>query len=543
MPPRTRTQSSGATSTRSTRSGASRRSGESADTSSSVDFSASTRASSVSASAGNSYGTSPTPTEFVPLAPTTTPVDMLSSAGALSSSLDALYAPTATYVNLVHMEQMAQYLQAPETQQSLDTLLSVVKVKEKGGSESHENGDGDDNDDDTPDYHTALDELDYLEGLFKKLRFSYKEQLTKETVVRRILELELPLLSAADIDRIVQSTEAERQLLRQVKSEGREQGAAAERLIRDLAAERRYISMAESEATQLPDRVLRLRHRLARMKLALRAELDAIDRVSLGGAAAPAASTIASHPCTTCGHSFYSEAFHQLHQAMHAVQKGSSRQDASASNTSNLVDFGDEAAAAAATSATAMQRCHGCAQMVPALFVASAPPKGESHKAFHARIQKATADAHQKLAASSNSSSAAAHAMLAQAPPGSGGGGLDMALQGETEEAVKQLKRSEADLAALEKRVRSEAERQAAIEGEMTQSLQHLRESVGSIRLEMARIEQEADRMVQYIEEGRTYLGRSLQEQTDLFDVLLLGDDNDGVADDEDEDEDEEMQD
>ncbi|CAK7235696.1 hypothetical protein SBRCBS47491_009383 [Sporothrix bragantina] len=530
MPPRARTQSSDATSTRSTRSGASRRSGESAD-SSSVDFSASTRASSVSDSAGNSYGTSPTPTEFAPLVPTTTPVDMLSTAGAYSS-LDALYAPTATYVNLVHMEQMAQYLQAPETQQSLDTLLSVVKVKgEFGGDE-----DGNDSNE-TPDYHTALDELDYLEGLFKKLRFSYKEQLTKETVVRRILELELPLLSAADIDRIVQSTEAERQLLRQIKSEGREQGAAAERLIRDLAAERRYVSMAENEATQLPDRVLRLRHRLARMKLALRAELDAIDRVSSGGGAPPA-STTASHPCTTCGRSFYSEVFHQLHQAMHTVQNNNKEVDDKASN---LVDFGDEAAAAAAASATTMVKCHGCTQMVPAMFLDSAPPKGESHKAFHARITKATAEARQKLAAAaaaSSDSSSSAHAMLVQAP----GGGLDMALHGETEEAVKQLKRSEADLAALEKRVRSEAERQAAIEGEMTQSLQHLRESVGSIRLEMARIEQEADRMVQYIEEGRTYLGRSLQEQTDLFDVLLLGDDHDGVEDD-DEDEDEEMQD
>ncbi|CAK7214618.1 hypothetical protein SEUCBS140593_002242 [Sporothrix eucalyptigena] len=522
MPPRTRTQSSGATSTRSTRSGTSRRSGESAETSS-IDLGASTRASSVSASAStsanNSYGSSPTPTEFAPLVPTTTPVDM--SMGGAFASLDALYAPTATYVNLVHMEQMAQYLQAPETQQSLDQLLAVVKEKT-----------GDDDEEPAPDYHTALDELDYLEGLFKKLRFSYKEQLTKETVVRRILELELPLLSAADIDRIVQSTEAERQQLRQIKSEGREQGAAAERLIRGLAAERRYVTMAESETLHLPDRVLRLRHRLARMKLALRAELDAIDRVSSGGAPA---STSSSHPCTTCGRSFYSEAFHQLHQAMHTVQSTNNNKEGDKS--SNLVDFGDEAAAVAATSATAMRRCHGCTQMVPAIFLDNAPPKGESHKAFHARIQKATAEAHQKLAATTSSdSSSSAHAMLAQQP----GADLDMALHGETEEAVRQLKRSEADLAALEKRVRSEAERQAAIEGEMTQSLQHLRESVGSIRLEMARIEQEADRMVQYIEEGQTYLGRSLQEQTDLFDVLLLGDDN---AEEDDDDEDEEMQD
>ncbi|KIH87479.1 zinc finger transcription factor [Sporothrix brasiliensis 5110] len=544
MPPRTRTQSSGAMSARSTRSGSSRRSGGSTDASS-VDLGASTRASSVSVSAStsgsasgfNSYGSSPTPTEGAPLVPTTTPVDMglAFGSGYGGASLDALYAPTATYVNLVHMDQMAQYLQAPETQQSLDTLLAVVKVR------TGKNGDNDNDDDNTPDYHTALDELDYLEGLFKKLRFSYKEQLTKETVVRRILELELPLLTAADIDRIVQSTEAERQRLRQIKSNGREQGAAAERLVRDLAAEQRYLAMAEAETIRLPDRVLRLRHRLARLKLALRAELDAIDRASSGGGGGggggrtvpPAAS---SYPCTTCGRSFYSEAFHQLHQAMHSLEKG---QSASENETNSLVDFGDEAAAAAATSATAMRRCHGCSQMVPALFLDSAPPKGESHKAFHARIQKATAEAHQQLAAASTTSaSTSSYALVTDTGNGSR---LDLTPHAETEEAVRQLQRSEADLAALEKRVRAEAERQAAIEGEMTQSLQHLRESVGSIRLEMARIEQEADRMVQYIEEGRTYLGRSLQEQTDLFDVLLLGD-NDEEADD-DGDSDEEMQD
>ncbi|KJR89597.1 uncharacterized protein SPSK_06207 [Sporothrix schenckii 1099-18] len=540
MPPRTRTQSSGATSARSTRSGASRRSGESTDASS-VDLSASTRASSVSVSASasgsasgfNSYGSSPTPTEGAPLVPTTTPVDMglAFGSGSGGASLDALYAPTATYVNLVHMDQMAQYLQAPETQQSLDTLLAVVKVR-TGKNDDND----DDDDDDTPDYHTALDELDYLEGLFKKLRFSYKEQLTKETVVRRILELELPLLTAADIDRIVQSTEAERQRLRQIKSNGREQGAAAERLVRDLAAEQRYLEMAEAETIRLPDRVLRLRHRLARLKLALRAELDAIDRVSSGGGgggrtAPPAAF---SYPCTTCGRSFYSEAFHQLHQAMHGLEKGPS---ASKNEATDVVDFGDEAAAAAATSATAMRRCHGCSQMVPALFLDSAPPKGESHKAFHVRIQKATAEAHQQLAAASTTSaSTPGHAIVTDTGNGSR---LDLTPQAETEEAVRQLQRSEADLAALEKRVRAEAERQTAIEGEMTQSLQHLRESVGSIRLEMARIEQEADRMVQYIEEGRTYLGRSLQEQTDLFDVLLLGENDE----DDDGDSDEEMQD
>ncbi|KAL1896308.1 hypothetical protein Sste5346_004691 [Sporothrix stenoceras] len=530
MPPRTRTQSSGATSARSTRSsGTSRRPSGGADSStdaSSVDLSASTRASSVSVSASasgfNSYGSSPTPTEGAPLVPTTTPVDMGLAFGSNSTSIDSLYGPTATYVNLVHMDQMAQYLQAPETQQSLDTLLGVVKMKQdKSGNEN--------DDDETPDYHTALDELDYLEGLFKKLRFSYKEQLTKETVVRRILELELPLLSAADIDRIVQSTEAERQQLRQIKSEGREQGAAAERLIRELAAEKRYLATAEAEAVHLPDRVLRLRHRLARLKLALRAELDAIDQVSSGG---NAASTSTNHPCTTCGRSFYSEAFHQLHQAMHSVQSGKGGEEKGGSS----LDFGDDAAAAAAASATAMRRCHGCTQMVPALFLDSAPPKGESHKAFHARIQKATAEAHQKLAAAAASTStSSSHALMTEGARGS----LDLTPQAETEEAVRQLQRSEADLAVLEKRVRAEAERQAVIEGEMTQSLQHLRESVGSIRLEMARIEQEADRMVQYIEEGRTYLGRSLQEQTDLFDVLLLGDDND----DDDEDSDEEMQD
>lgn len=478
---------------------------------------------SASASGFNSYGSSPTPTEGAPLVPTTTPVDMGLAFGSSATSLDALYGPTATYVNLVHMDQMAQYLQAPETQQSLETLLGVVKMKQQSGEEE---GDGD-----TPDYHTALDELDYLEGLFKKLRFSYKEQLTKETVVRRILELELPLLSPADIDRIVQSTEAERQQLRQIKSEGREQGAAAERLIRHLAAEKRYLATAEAETVHLPDRVLRLRHRLARLKLALRAELDAIDRVS-GGSSAPSSSTT-SHPCSTCGRSFYSEAFHQLHQAMHSVQASKASEQGDSQGGSSL-DFGDDAAAAAAASATAMRRCHGCTQLVPALFLDSVPPKGESHKAFHARIQKATAEAHQKLAATA-STSTSSHALAT-------GEGLDLAPQAETEEAVRQLQRSEADLAALEKRVRAEAERQAAIEGEMTQSLQHLRESVGSIRLEMARIEQEADRMVQYIEEGRTYLGRSLQEQTDLFDVLLLGDDNDD-DDDDDEDSDEEMQD
>ena len=476
---------------------------------------------------------------------------MLGTAGgaSLSSTLDALYAPTATYVNLVHMEQMAQYLQAPETQQSLDALLSVVKVGGAGntsdGGNGNGGGDGGDNDgSDTPDYHTALDELDYLEGLFKKLRFSYKEQLTKETVVRRILELELPLLSAADIDRIVQSTEAERQHLRQIKSAGREQGAAAERLIRDLAAERQYVAMAESEAAQLPDRVLRLRHRLARMKLALRAELDAIDRVS-SGSGSSAASTSSSYLCTTCGRSFYSAAFHQLHQAMHTLQsrsKGGKTEDEADGAASVVVDFGDEAAAAEAAAATTLRQCRGCSQMVPAQFLDSAPPKGESHSAFHARIQRAMAEAHQKLAAAAGATETSANAVLG------GLGGLDMALQGETEEAVKQLRRSEADLAALEKRVRAAAAQQAAIEGEMTQSLQHLRESVGSIRLEMARIEQEADRMVQYIEEGRTYLGRTLQEQTDLFDVLLLGDNGDEGKDDdndddedEDEDEDEEM--
>lgn len=536
MPPRTRTQSSGATSARSTRSGVSRCSGDSTDASS-VSVSAST-------SGFNSYGSSPTPTEGAPLVPTTTPVDMSLAFGSSATSLDALYAPTATYVNLVHMDQMAQYLQAPETQQSLDTLLAVVKMR--AGDSGNGNNNNDDSDDPTPDYHTALDELDYLEGLFKKLRFSYKEQLTKETVVRRILELELPLLSAADIDRIVQSTEAERQQLRQIKSEGREQGAAAERLIRDLAAERRYLAMAEGEAIHLPDRVLRLRHRLARLKLALRAELDAIDRVSSGGSStvAPAAS---NYPCTTCGRSFCSEAFHQLHQAMHSVQSNKEEGQIDQKNNT-LVDFGDEAAAAAATSATAMRRCHGCSQMVPALFLDSAPSKGESHKAFHTRIQKATAEAHQKLAAAAAStspastSSSAPALMSQQQQLGGGGSSWDLAPQAETEEAVRQLQRSEADLAALEKRVRVEAERQAAIEGEMTQSLQHLRESVGSIRLEMARIEQEADRMVQYIEEGRTYLGRSLQEQTDLFDVLLLGDDNDD-DDDDGGDSDEEMQD
>lgn len=428
------------------------------------------------------------------------------------------------------MEQMAQYLQAPETQQSLDTLLSVVKMREKAGEDIDVNG----VDVDIPDYHTVLDELNYLEGLFKKLRFSYKEQLTKETVVRRILELELPLLSATDIDRIVQSTELERQQWRQTKSEGHEQAAAAERMMRDLAAERLYVMKAEKESAQLPDRILRLRHRLARMKLALRSELDAIDRVSSGAGdtRASPATTATSHLCDRCGRSFYSEAFHQLHQAMHAVQddKGSERD---VQQTLDLVDFGNGTSAAAVTSAAAMRRCYGCTQMVPVLFLDSAPPKGESHSAFHTRIQKANNEAHQKLAATTATSAPdapfTAHAML---------GDLDMSLHGETEETIRKLRRSEADLAALEKRMRSEAERQAAIEGEMAQSLQHLRESVSSIRLEMLRIEQEADRMVQYMEEGRTNLGRSLQEQTDLFDVLLLTNNDDDADDDDDDDDD-----
>ena len=519
MAPRTRTQSSGAASARSARSVTSRRSGVSTD--SSAELSASTRASSFSASNGGIY--SPTLTEGgIVMAPPTTPedpLDMINGARSLNASLDALYAPTASYVNMVHMDQMAQYFQTTETQQSIDTLLSLVKSKADAFSGGAGGGAGPDE----PDYHTALDELDYLEGLFKKLRFSYKEQLTKETVVRRILELELPLLSAADIDHIVRDTEAERQQLRQIKAEGQAQGAAAEKLIRDLATERAYVAMAEAETKQLPDRVLRLRHRLARMKLALQAELEAID--SVGSSVALDAN---SHACATCGRSFYSEAFRQLHQAMHSLQGGA--RGMKSEEGSDLVDFGDEAAAAAAVASTALRQCRGCTQMVPALFLDAAAPKGETHKAFHARIRATAADAREKLVAATESSSSAKAALQLE----------DMALQGETEEVLRQLQSSEADLAALEKRVRSEAERQAAIEGEMTQSLQHLRESVGSIRLEMARIEQEADRMVQYLEEGRTHLGRSLQEQTDLFNVLLLGDDNDD-DDDEDEDEDEEM--
>ncbi|CAK7269916.1 hypothetical protein SEPCBS57363_003839 [Sporothrix epigloea] len=542
MPARTRTASSGATSARSTPTVYSDKSAGSTPTnkSTSTQPSSVSAAASTSASANASYNASPADSEVVPLVPTTTPVNMTSTTGTLSP-LDALYAPMATAVNLVHMEQMAQYLQAPETQQSLDTLLAAVKVREMASEDIDGNG----VDEDVPDYHTVLDELDYLEGLFKKLRFSYKEQLTKETVVRRILELELPLLSATDIDRIVQSTELERQQWRQTKSEGREQGAAAERLMRDLAAERLYVMKAEKESAQLPDRILRLRHRLARMKLALRAELDAIDRVSSGAGdtrAEPAISTT-SHLCAKCGRSFYSEAFHELHQAMHTVQdnKGSIQDG---QQTFDLADFGDGMAAADVISAAAMRRCNGCSQMVPVLFLDSTLSKGESHSAFHARIQKANAEAQQKLAATTAPSAPnapfAAHAML---------GDLDMSLHGETEETIRQLRRSEADLAALEKRMRSEAERQAAIEGEMTQSLQHLRESVSSIRLEMLRIEQEADRMVQYMEEGRTNLGRSLQEQTDLFDVLLLTNNDDDADDDDDDDdgndacEDAEMQD
>ncbi|CAK7268192.1 hypothetical protein SEPCBS119000_002937 [Sporothrix epigloea] len=470
-----------------------------------------------------------------PLSPTSDLTDPTGMAGT-PSSLDALYGPVAAQVNLVHMEQMARYLQAPETQQSLDTLLAVVKVREKAGEKAGEGADGDGAGagGDVPDYHTVLDELDYLEGLFKKLRFSYKEQLTKETVVRRILELELPLLSAADIDGIVQSTEAQRQQWRQTKSEGYEQGAAAERLMRELVAERQYILQAESETAQLPDRVLRLRHRLARLKLALRAELDAIDSVSSGtGATREVPATPAtSHPCATCGRSFYSEAFYQLHQAMHTLHNGKDGwQDGH--QTSDVLDFGDENAAAAITSAVAVRPCYGCAQLVPALFLDSAAPKGESHSAFHARIQKSIAEAHQKLAETAATSGSGApfstHAVL---------GDLDTLLHGETEETIRQLRRSEADLAALEKRVRSEAERQTAIEGEMSLSLQHLRESVGSIRMEMLRIEQEADRMVQYMEEGRTSLGRSLQEQSDLFDVLLLTNKDDDAEEDDDDDDD-----
>lgn len=442
------------------------------------------------------------------IAPPTTPedpLDKMNGAQSLDASLDALYAPTADYVNMVHVHQMAQYLQTPETQQNIDTLLSLVKDKAAAA-----NGDGSDD----PDYHTALDELDYLEGLFKKLRFSYKEQLTKETVVRRILELELPLLSAADIDSMVRSTEAERQQLRQIKADGQAQGAAAEKLIRDLTTEREYVVRAEVDAKQLPDRVLRLRHRLTRMKLALQAELEAID--SVGSSVSPDAN---SHACATCGRSFYSEAFRQMHQAMHSLQSGGNP------DQTDLMDFGDETAAAAAAASTSLQQCRGCAQMVPAMFLETAPPD-ETHKAFHARINASAKEARQKLAAATESSSSTKAALQLE----------DMTMQGEAEQVLRQLQNNESDLAALEKRVRSEAERQAAIEGEMTQSLKHLRESVGSIRLEMARIEQEADRMVQYLEEGRTHLGRSLQEQTDLFNVLLLGDD-----DDDDSDEDEEM--
>ncbi|EFX05048.1 zinc finger transcription factor [Grosmannia clavigera kw1407] len=415
----------------------------------------------------------------------------VTSTRASSASSSSSYTP-AQYVNMLHMDHMTRYMQSTEAQEGLDTLLEIVKHRD-GGPEA-------------PDYQSALSELDYLEGLFKKLRFSYKEQLTKETVVRRILELELPVLSATDIDAMVQDTEAERQRLREIKNVAREQGAAAEAIIRDLAGERQYVAGAESEMATLPDRLLHLRHRLVRMKLALRAELQSLDEAEGGmeeGVVPSSGPVSTAFQCSRCGREFHTEAFLALHQALHNAPTLAVGEEGGAAAAAEAL-IGWDAEGADVVPAFPMRPCPGCSEQVAALFLDSAP-QDETHAALHARVRREVAraaEALERLAVGADAQDDA------------------LELRSETEEIVVRLQLDEAEMVELEAQAREEAARQAAIEGETAQSLDHLRESVGSIRLEMMRIEQEADRMVQHME-GKTSVGRTLQEQAELFGLLM----------------------
>ncbi|OAA63294.1 zinc finger transcription factor [Niveomyces insectorum RCEF 264] len=439
--------------------------------------------------------------------------------------LDGLNTPTAESVDLLHAAHMAQLAPA------LRALHALPGLRRLNGSDDDD--DDDDNDDallimnknslladsnnngeDTPDYHAALDELAYLEGLFAKLRFSYREQLTKETVVRRILELELPLLHAADIDRMVQDTEVQRQRLRASKSAMQAQGAAAERLVRTLAAERQSLRVAaHAAAHNLPTRLRRLRHRLARLRVALRAELQAVDKAMAdtadGRKPEPAPRPFA---CSVCNHRFYAEAFQLLHQAMHAdvqEREGYSGIDVDDVDAPEMVD----------QHYLGLCTCSGCDEQVPAVLLdrLPAPEAGETHAAFHARLQQAMAHAQQTLATQT-----AVHEE-------------DLALPAETAAVVEALAQCVAEATAQADEARADATRQAAVEHEAAQALAHLRDAVGCVRAEMARQEQaeaadEDDRTVPHASvktTKRTHLGRTLQEQADVFGVLLQEDNDD----------------
>ncbi len=171
-------------------------------------------------------------------------------------------------------------------------------------------------------YFTVLDEMAYLHQLFKKLRFSYREQLTKETVVRRILELELPLLTPIEIEALLEATEHERHKLASVKSQGAEVEAYIEREIRALTEEKRRLVQRAFQTDSLPARAALLRQRQNRVKVALVGELVAMDSEThidtvCGDTNSKPALDPAPLACSQCSRRFFSKVFYDLHCDMH----------------------------------------------------------------------------------------------------------------------------------------------------------------------------------------------------------------------------------